>query len=75
MVWNVTKDGVRTRIAVPNPEYYASPPLREKQITAGEDRHRTPEWVLDGFPEEVNAVARKIYADFNEEHGTATSSS
>ena len=41
----------------------------------GEDRHRTPEWVLDGFPEEVDAVAKKIYADFNEEHGTATSSS
>ena len=36
----------------------------------GEDRCLTPEWVLDGFPEEVDAVARKIYADFNEEHGT-----
>jgi len=70
MVWNVTKDGVRTRIAVPNPESYPLPPLQEKQISAGKDRYQTPEWVLDGFPDEVDAVAKKIYADFNEEHGT-----
>ena len=30
MVWNVTKDGVRTRMTVPNPEYYPTPPLQEK---------------------------------------------
>jgi hypothetical protein len=55
---------------VPNPEYYPLPPLQEKQISTGGDRYQTPEWVLDGFPEEVDAVAKKIYADFNEEHGT-----
>jgi hypothetical protein len=70
MVWNVTKDGVRTRMAVPNPEYYPTPPLREKKITAGSDRYQTPEWVLDGFPEEVDTVAKEIFADFNKEHGT-----
>jgi ribonuclease Z len=70
MVWNVTKDGVRTRMAVPNPEYYPTPPLQEKQITAGDDRYRTPEWVLDGFPDEADAVANQIFADFNKEHGT-----
>ena len=70
MVWNVTKDGVRTRMAVPNPEYYPTPPLREKQITAGDDRYRTPEWILDGFPDEVDAVAKQIFADFNEKNGT-----
>ena len=70
MVWNVTKDGVRTRIAVPNPESYPLPPLQEKEISTGGDRYQTPEWVLDGFPDEVDAVARKIYADFNKEHGT-----
>jgi ribonuclease Z len=70
MVWNVTKDGVRTRMAVPNPEYYPTPPLREKKITAGGDRYQTPEWVLDGFPDEVDAVAKQIFADFNKEHGT-----
>ena len=70
MVWNVTKDGVRTRMAVPNPEYYPTPPLREKEIAAGGDRYMTPEWILDGFPDEVDAVAQQIYADFNQEHGT-----
>ena len=28
------------------------------------------DWVLDGFPDEVNGVAEKIYADFNEMNGT-----
>jgi ribonuclease Z len=70
MVWNVTKEGVRTRMAVPNPESYPTPPLREKEIAAGGDRYMTPEWILDGFPDEVDAVAQQIYADFNKEHGT-----
>ena len=54
----------------PNREYYPLPPLQEKQITAGADRYQTPEWILDGFSDEVDAVAKQIYADFNEEHGT-----
>ena len=70
MVWNVTKDGVRTRMAVPNTEYYPTPPLREKQVTAGDDRYRTPEWILDGFPDEVTTLTEQIYEDFNDEHGT-----
>jgi hypothetical protein len=43
---------------------------KEKKITAGGDRYETPEWVLDGFPDEVDAVAKQIYSDFNKEHGT-----
>jgi ribonuclease Z len=70
MVWNVTKDGVRTRMAVPNPEYFPMAPLQEKHIAAGGERYQTPEWVLDGFAEEVDGVAQEIYADFNKEHGT-----
>ena len=70
MVWNVTKDGVRTRMAVPNPEYYPTPSLQEKQVEAGEDRYQTPEWVLDGFPDEAVAIAEEIYETFNKEHRT-----
>ncbi len=70
MVWNVTKDGVRTRMAVPNPEGYPTPPLHEKTITLGGDRYQTPDSVLEGFPEEVNELAEKIYADFNKKNGT-----
>jgi ribonuclease Z len=70
MVWNVTKKGVRTRMAVPNRESYPTPPLAEKKVEAGGDRYQTPDSVLAGWPEEFNAVADKIYADFNKKHGT-----
>jgi ribonuclease Z len=70
MVWNVTKEGVRTRMAVVNPEGYPPPPLKEKKVEAGGDRYQTPDSVLAGWPEEFNAVADEIYSDFNKEHGT-----
>ena len=70
MVWNVTKEGVRTRMAVTNPESYPTPPLHEKKIEAGGERYQTPDWVIEGFPEEVNVIAEQIYADFNKQHGT-----
>ncbi len=70
MVWNVTKKGVRTRMAVPNREGYPPPPLKEKKIASGGDRYQTPDSVLAGWPEEFNAVADKIYADFNKANGT-----
>ena len=70
MVWNVTKEGVRTRMAVPNPEAYPTPPLHEKKIAPGGDRYQTPDKVLEGWPEELDAVTDKIYKDFNKEQGT-----
>ena len=70
MVWNVTKDGVKTRMAVPNPESYPTPPLREKKIESGGERYQTPDFVLEGFPDDVNDLAEKIYEDFNKRHGT-----
>ena len=69
MVWNVTKEGVRTRMAVVNPEAYPPPALREKTITAGE-RYQTPDSVLEGWPREFDDVAERIYEDFNKKHGT-----
>ncbi|MHC4452636.1 MAG: guanitoxin biosynthesis MBL fold metallo-hydrolase GntH [Planctomycetota bacterium] len=70
MVWNVTKQGVRTRMAVPNPEAYPTPSLVEKEIEAGADRYQTPDSVLAGWAVELNEITEKIYADFNKEHGT-----
>ena len=70
MVWNVTKEGVRTRMAVPNPEGYPMPPLHEKTMAPAGDRYQTPDSVLEGFPEEVNELAEKIYEDFNKKNGT-----
>ena len=34
MVWNVTKEGTRTRMGVANPNRYPLPPLGEKQMAA-----------------------------------------
>jgi len=70
MVWNVTKEGVRTRMAVTNPEFFPTPALHEKVVASGSDRYQTPEWVVDGFPEEVRSIADQIYTDFNNENGT-----
>ncbi len=70
MVWNVTKDGVRTRMAVVNPEAYPTPPLREKKISGDGERYQTPDSVLAGWPDEFNDLANKIYVDFNKKHGT-----
>jgi ribonuclease Z len=71
MVWNVTREGVRTRMAVPNRESYPVPALVEKQMAEGGDRYQTPDWVLDGWPtEEMDELVQGIYAEFNETHGT-----
>jgi ribonuclease Z len=70
MVWNVTKEGVRTRMAVVNPEAYPPLPLKEKKMAAGGDRYQTPDSVLAGWPEEMQEVAEQIYTDFNKKHGT-----
>jgi len=70
MVWNVTKEGVRTRMAVVNPEAYPTPPLHEKKVEAGGDRYQTPDKVLAGWPEELDGITDKIYSDFNKEQGT-----
>lgn len=70
MTWNVTRDGVRTRMAVPNHESYPTPSLVEKKMAEGGDVYQTPDSVLDGWPDEFNDIADKIYSDFNEKNGT-----
>ncbi len=70
MVWNVTKEGVRTRMAVPNPETYPVPPLHEKAMAPAGERYQTPDSVLAGWPKEVDGLAREIYEDFNNRNGT-----
>jgi len=70
MVWNVTKEGVRTRMAVPNPESYPTPSLVEKEVAAGGERYQTPDSVLEGWPDEMNNLTEQIYEDFNKKHGT-----
>ena len=69
MVWNITKDGVRTRMAVPNRESYPTPPLAEKIIDKT-NPYVPPAWVSEGWAEEAIPFVEQIYTDFNKEHGT-----
>ncbi|HDY82915.1 MAG TPA: MBL fold metallo-hydrolase [Halieaceae bacterium] len=69
MVWNITKDGVRTRMAVPNRESYPTPPLAEKIIDKT-NPYIPPAWVNEGWAEEAIPFVEQIYTDFNKEHGT-----
>ena len=69
MVWNITKDGVRTRMAVPNRESYPTPPLDEKVVDKS-NPYVQPAWIAEGWPEEVTPVVEKLYEDANKEFGT-----
>jgi ribonuclease Z len=69
MVWNITKEGVRTRMAVINREPYPTPALKEKKIEAGDKRYQTPDSVLAGWPEQFQSLAEQIYDDYNKKHG------
>ncbi len=70
MVWNITKEGVRTRMAVVNRESFPTPALQEKVVDAGAGRYIPPAWVMEGWAKEATPVVEKIYADFNKENGT-----
>jgi hypothetical protein len=69
MVWNITKEGVRTRMAVPNRESFPTPPLAEKVIDTS-NPYVPPAWVNEGWAEEAVPFVEQIYKDFNKEHGT-----
>jgi ribonuclease Z len=69
MVWNITKDGVRTRMAVPNHESFPTPPLAEKVVDRS-NPYKQPEWIAEGWPDEVTPVVEKLYEEANEAFGT-----
>jgi len=71
MVWNVTKEGTRTRLGVANKRNYPNPPLQEKQMATGSNRYQTPKWIMDGLEPQLLPVIQKIYDDFNKEFGTS----
>lgn len=71
MVWNITKDGVRTRVAVPNPQPYPPASVTARQQAApGGEKYETPEWILQGYAWETLPEMNKIYDDFNEKFDT-----
>ena len=67
MTWNVTKDEIRTRMAVPNEESFAAPVQRPK--IPPKDPYRWTAFSLGGVEPESSAVANEIIAKFNEAVG------
>lgn len=68
MVWNVTKDGIRTRMAAKDEEVWPSPAQREKIAPGGADNPYS-EFILSGrepYPE----VVQPIYDEINEIYDT-----
>ena len=70
MVWNVTKEEIRTRLGAVSKFVYRPRPLHEKQITGGDKRYQTPAWITQGIEPEVLPVIDKIFNDFKRIRGT-----
>lgn len=71
MVWNITEDSIRTRVAVLNPQPYPPPSVVERQQAApGGEKYETPEWVLQGYEWETLPLMDKIHEDFNKKFGS-----
>ena len=71
MVWNVNKDGVRTRVAMLNSQPYPPPSVvAREQAAPGGEKYETPEWILQGYEWETLPLMDQIHKEFNEEFGT-----
>lgn len=71
MVWNITKEGVRTRVSMLNTQPYPPPSVADRQQAApGGEKYETPEWILQGYEWETIPVMNKVHDDFNKEFGT-----
>jgi ribonuclease Z len=71
MVWNVTDEGVRTRVAMMNTQPFPPPSVTARQQAApGGERYVTPEWILQGYEWQTLELMDELHEDFNEEYGT-----
>ncbi len=70
MVWNVTKAGVRTRMAVPNHERYPEPVQQETMPSDMDNAYRWDPINFEGVEPETAAVINRVLAEFNEKFGT-----
>lgn len=67
MVWNVTKDRIRTRMAMPNHESVAAPVQRAK--IPPPNPYQWTRFSLMGVEPESAAVTNEVIAKYNEEYG------
>ena len=70
MVWNVTKDEIRTRMAVPNHEGFPAPVQRTKQPPDSQKAYKWTDFSFSGVEPESAAVTNALIDEFNERMGT-----
>lgn len=70
MVWNVTKEGTRTRMAVPNHERYSEPAQRETMPSDMENASTWDPLNFEGIGRDTAAVINEVLEAFNAKFGT-----
>ncbi len=70
MTWNVTENGVRTRMAVPNHESFPAAPQMAKQPPDSMTAYKWTEFSLSGVEPESAAVTNVLIEAFNKRNGT-----
>jgi ribonuclease Z len=71
MVWNITKEGVNTRVSMLNSQPFPPPSVTPREQAApGGEKYETPEWILQGYAWETLPVMDKVHEDFNKQFGT-----
>ena len=69
MVWNVTKDEIRVRMAVVNEDAWPLPSVTEKLPADPNDKVGFSDYISEGRVV-YQEVLEKIYSEANEEFGT-----
>ena len=70
MTWNVTKDGIRTRMGVPNHESFPAPVQMVKQPPDSMKAYQWTKFSLGGVEPESARVTNELIAEFNKANGT-----
>ncbi len=71
MVWNITRDEIRTRVAMLNSQPFPPPSVTPRQQSApGGEKYETPQWILKGYEWDMLELMDKVHEEFNEEFGT-----
>ena len=70
MVWNITEDSIRTRMAVPNHESFPAPIQRQKQPPNSEKAYAWDPFSFTGIEKETAGVVNEVVDEFNAKYGT-----
>ena len=71
MVWNITDEGVQTRIAMMNNQPFPPPSVTPRQQAAeGGEKYETPDWIMQGYEWGTLEVMDQVHEEFNAEFGT-----